>query len=153
MVHYFLVHPISVVTSFLTGDILPNRDATGRIMKWVVELGSFELSIQPWTAIKSQALINFLAKWTKTQAPTITERLEYKTMYFYGSLMVEGTGAGIVLISSTGERLKYILQIYFSTSNNAAEYEALLHRLCITVLLRIWWLAVCKDSELVMNKV
>ena len=98
-----------------------------------MELGSFELSFQPWRAIKSQALIDFIAEWTETQTPAITEKLEYRTMYFDGSLMIEGAGADIVLISPTGERLKYVLQIYFPASNNAAEYEALLHRLCITI--------------------
>src|SRR5438128_1049955 len=53
LVHCFQAHPISVVTSFLSGDILHNRDATERIAKWDVELGSFELSFQPRRAIKS----------------------------------------------------------------------------------------------------
>ena len=65
LVHYFQVHPISVVTSFPIGEILHNRDATGWIAKWAVELGSFELTFQPWTAIKSQALVDFIAEWTK----------------------------------------------------------------------------------------
>ena len=77
LVHYFQAHPILVVTSFSIRDILHNRDVTGRIAKWAVELGSFELSFQPRTAIKSQALINFIAKWTETQTPTITKKLEY----------------------------------------------------------------------------
>src|SRR5438045_5043014 len=47
LVHYFQAHPISVVTSFLIGDILHNRDTTGRIAKWAMELRSFELSFQP----------------------------------------------------------------------------------------------------------
>src|SRR5438034_6281175 len=85
--------------------------------------------------------------------PAITEKLEYWTMYFNGSLMIEGAGAGIVLISPTGERLKYVLQIYFPASNNAAEYEALLHGLRIAISLRIRRLAVCGDSELVVNQV
>ena len=55
LVHYFQAHPILVVTSFPIGDILHNRGATGRIAKWVVELGSFELSFQPRMAIKAQA--------------------------------------------------------------------------------------------------
>src|SRR6266542_5717769 len=67
--------------------------------------------------------------------------------------MIEGTGAGIVLISPTGEQLKYILQIHFPTSNNAAEYEALLHGLRIAISLGIRRLAVRGDSELVVNQV
>ena len=103
LVHYFQAHPILVVTSFPIGDILHNRDATKRIAKWAVELGSFEHSFQPRTAIKSQALIDFIAEWTRTQTPAITEKLEYWTMYFDRSLMIEGAGAIIVLISSTDE--------------------------------------------------
>ena len=74
-----------------------------------MELGSFELDFKPRTAIKSQALVDFLAEWTELQTPTSIENLEYWTMYFDGSLMVEGAGAGILLISPTGERLRYVL--------------------------------------------
>src|SRR5438552_13887564 len=153
LVHYFQVHPITVVTSFPIGEILHNRDATERTAKWAVELGSFELTFQPRTAIKSQALVDFIAEWTEVQTPVVTEKLEYWTMYFDGSLMIEGAGAGIMLISLTGERLRYILQIYFPASNNAAEYEALLHGLRITISLGIRRLVVHGDSELVINQV
>src|SRR5437868_12515668 len=81
------------------------------------------------------------------------EKLEYWTMYFDGSLMIEGARAGIMLISPTGERLKYVLQIHFPTSNNATEYEALLHGLRIAISLGIRRLAVHGDSELVVNQV
>ena len=74
-------------------------------------------------------------------------------MYFDGSLMIDGAGAGILLVSPTGERLKYVLQIHFPASNNAAEYEALLHGLRIAVSLGIRRLAVRGDSELVVNQV
>src|SRR5438552_1297559 len=153
LVHYFQAHPISVVTDFPIGEILHNRDATGRIAKWAVELGAFDLTFQPRTAIKSQALVDFIAEWTEVQMPTISEKLEYWTMYFDGSLMIEGAGAGIMLISPTGERLKYVLQIHFPTSNNAAEYEALLHGLRIAISLGIRRLPVRGDSELVVNQV
>jgi len=58
-------------------------------------------------------------------------------MYFDGSLMLEGAGAGVLLISPKGEQLRYILQLDFKLSNNAAEYEALLHGLRIAESLSI----------------
>jgi len=36
--HYFLGHPIAVVLSFPLDEIIQNREATGRIAKWSVEL-------------------------------------------------------------------------------------------------------------------
>jgi hypothetical protein len=44
-------------------------------------------------------------------------------MYFDDSLNLEGAGAGVLLISPTGEQLKYVLQIFWKVSNNEAEYE------------------------------
>ena len=36
--HYFQGHPIIVVSSAPLGDIIQNREATGRIAKWAIEL-------------------------------------------------------------------------------------------------------------------
>ena len=51
--HYFNEYKISVITDFLLGDILYNRDATGQISKWAVELGALEIKFKPRTSIKS----------------------------------------------------------------------------------------------------
>jgi hypothetical protein len=61
--HYFDVDNILVVSDFPLADILHNRDATRRISKWAVELGALTLNFKPRTAIKSQALVNFMAEW------------------------------------------------------------------------------------------
>jgi ribonuclease HI len=74
-------------------------------------------------------------------------------MYFYSSLKLEGAGAGVLLISPKGEQLKYVLQIFWKVSNNEAEYEALLHRLCLTISLGIKRLLVYGDSAVVINQV
>jgi ribonuclease HI len=50
-------------------------------------------------------------------------------MYFDDALNLEGAGAGVLLLSSQGEQLKYVLQIHYKASNNRAEYEALIHEL------------------------
>ena len=62
--HYFESHKITMVTDFPLGDILHNRDATGRISKWAVELGALNIDFTPRKAIKSQALADFVANWT-----------------------------------------------------------------------------------------
>jgi hypothetical protein len=112
-----------VVTSFSLGDILHNREANGRIAKWALELMSLDLSFKPRTSNKSQALADFVAKWTECQEDTPTEKMEYWTMQFVGTKRLSGTGAGVVLISPNGERLSYVLWIHFSASHNVAEYE------------------------------
>ena len=57
------------MTDFPLGDILHNRDATGRISKWAVELGALNIDFTPRKAIKSQALADFVAEWTEIQQP------------------------------------------------------------------------------------
>jgi hypothetical protein len=62
---------------------------------------------------------------------------EHWVTYFDGSLKLGGGGAGVLFISPKGEQLKYVFQILFEVSNNEAEYEALLHGLCLAVSLGI----------------
>ena len=64
--HYFLGHPITVVSSFPLGEIIQNQKATGRITKWSVELMGEALTYAPRKAIKSQALADFITEWTDT---------------------------------------------------------------------------------------
>jgi ribonuclease HI len=142
-----------VVADFPLGDILHNRDATGRISKWAVELGALEIKFKPTTAIKSQALVDFLAEWRENQVPAPPNVPEHWVMYFDGSLKLEGGGIGVLFISPKGEQLKYVLQILFEVSKNEAEYEALLHGLRLAVSLGIKQLLVCGDSLLVVQQV
>jgi ribonuclease HI len=94
-----------------------------------------------------------MAEWRENQLPTPTERPEHCVMYFDGSLKLKGVGAGVLLISSTGEQLKYVLQIFWKVSNNEAEYEALLHGLRLAASLCIKRLLVYGDSTVVTNQV
>jgi hypothetical protein len=127
--HYFQEYSISVVTGYPLGNILRNLDATGRISKWAIELGALNIDFKPRTAIKSQALVDFMAECWENQLPTPTECPGHWLMYFDGSLKLEGAGAGVLLISPIGKQLKYVLQIFWKVSNNEAELEALLHGL------------------------
>jgi hypothetical protein len=123
--HYFQEYLITVITDYRLGNILHNQDAIGRISKWAVELDALNINFKPHTAIQSQALVDFMAEWRENQLPTPTERPEQWEIYFDGSLKLEGTGAGVLLISSNGEQLKYVVQIFWKVSNKEAKYEAL----------------------------
>jgi ribonuclease HI len=118
-----------------------------------VELGALTIDLKPRTTIKSQALVDFMAEWRENQLSTPTERPEHWVMYFNGSLNLKGAGAGVLLISPTGEQLKYVLQIFWKVSNNEAEYEALLHGPRLTASLGIKRLLVYDDSAVVINQV
>ena len=74
-------------------------------------------------------------------------------MYFDGSKMLAGLGAGIVLTSPTGDIVQYVLQILYTNSNNAAKYEALLHGLWMAVSMGIQRLEVRGDSNLAISQI
>jgi ribonuclease HI len=111
------------------------------------------IDFKPRTAIKSPALVEFMAEWRENQVPTPVDKLEHWTMYFDGSLKLDGGGARVLLISPRGEQLKYVLQIPWEVSNNEAEYEALLHGLRLAISLGIKRLLAYGDSLPVVQQV
>ena len=74
-------------------------------------------------------------------------------MYFDRSVMAPGSGAGVVLISLDGSRLRYAIRLHFLASNNATEYEALINGLRIAIELGAMRLYFRGDSELAMDQV
>jgi ribonuclease HI len=59
----------------------------------------------------------------------------------------------VTLKSPKGDELSYVLQIHFPTTNNIAEYEALLHGLRIVKEIGIQHIMCCGDSDLVAQQV
>ena len=67
-------------------------------------------------------------------------------MYFKGSLMKKGTGTGLVFVSPLGVRMRYMVCLHFPSSNNVAEYEALINGIRIAIELGIRCLDIWGDS-------
>jgi ribonuclease HI len=151
--HYFEAHPVTVVSSFPLGEIIRNPDAAGRIAKWSVELMGETLAYAPRNDIKSQILADFVAEWTDTQLPPPQIQAECWTLYFDGSVMKTGAGAGLLFVSPLGEHMRYMVRLHFPASNNMAEYEALLCGLKIAIELGVKRLDVRGDSQLVIDQV
>jgi hypothetical protein len=105
--HYFDDHKVIVVTGFPIGDILHNKEAIRRIAKWAYELGAHDIEFRPRTAVKTQALVDFISEWTEQQVPDNPEATEVWRMYFDGSLKLQGASTRILFIAHKGEQLKY----------------------------------------------
>src|SRR3954465_10144451 len=149
---YFQEHPITVVCTAPLAEIIGSRDASGRVAKWAIELAPYIIYYQPCTAIKSQALADFLVDWAETQyLPPAPDSTHWR-MHFDGFKMRTGLGAGVILTPPKGDKLRYTLQIHFAASNNVAEYEALIHGLRLAKELGIRRILCYGDSELVVQQ-
>jgi ribonuclease HI len=152
--HYFVVHPIIVVNEVPLSNILNNPSATGRVSLWGIELSPLDITYEKRKAIKSQILPDFIAVWLELQSTGPPDLPSVWTMYFDGSKRIQGAGAGVVLISPQGDKLKYVLRMSFpQASNNEAEYEALLHGMKMAKACGATRLKIFGDSNLVVKQV
>ena len=96
-------------------------------------------------------MVDFIAEWTDTQLPPPQIQAECWTLYFDGSVMKTGAGAGLLFISPLGIHMHYVVRLHFPASSNMAEYEALLSGLRIAIELGLKRLDVRGDSQLVID--
>ncbi|KAK1602240.1 hypothetical protein QYE76_071962 [Lolium multiflorum] len=150
--HYFEEHPMKVVSEAPISDIMGNKDASGRIAKWAIQLSPYVPVYERRDAIKSQALVDFLVDWAEIQYKPPEHKIEYWKMHFDGSKLNEGLGAGVVLTSPKGDHLRYVLQVHFRASNNVAEYEALIHGLKVAKEIGALRIICYGDSDLVVQQ-
>jgi ribonuclease HI len=69
-----------------------------------------------------------------------------------GASNQKGAGAGLVIITPDGTMLEQAITLGFPTSNNEAEYEALLAGLRLARELSVKKLAIYSDSQLITNQ-
>ena len=65
LLHYFTDHEVVVITSYPLRDIVRNHNTAGQISKWALKLMGHDIRYIPRTAIKSRALVDFVAEWTE----------------------------------------------------------------------------------------
>src|SRR3954454_1006362 len=83
-----LLSRVLVASEVPLNDIINNRNATGRIAKWAIELLPFDITYKPRRAIKSQVLADFVAKWTEAELPKEYDTYSNWIMHFDGSKML-----------------------------------------------------------------
>uniref|UniRef100_A0A2N9F359 Uncharacterized protein n=1 Tax=Fagus sylvatica TaxID=28930 RepID=A0A2N9F359_FAGSY len=155
---YFQAHTHTIVFAHqppITGKAMNKPDAAGRLIQWSIELSEFDIDYRPRTAIKAQALADFIAEFTsKDDEPTEdVEQASKWTVNIDGSSTKDSGGVGIVLRSPEGDIIKQAIRLQYPTTNNEAEYEALLLGLKTAKILGATELDVRSDSQLVVGQV
>ncbi|XP_073138811.1 uncharacterized protein [Henckelia pumila] len=143
---YFLSHPITVLTNSILGKIATNPDTSGRLIRWITELSEYDIKFEPRTAIKAQALADFLAETVQL------EQEELWKIFVDGSSCQSRSEAGILIISPWGEETNISIRLDFKASKNEAEYEALLLGLKAARNLGISRAILYSDSQLAIQQ-
>ncbi|GKA60029.1 reverse transcriptase domain-containing protein [Tanacetum coccineum] len=154
---YFEARPIKVITDQPLKQILNKAQASGKLEKYSVELGAYNITYELRNAIKGQVLADFLL-----EAPvgTPTEEffrlpagvqnkddVEKWTLFTNSASNSKGSGAGLVLISPSSVEFTYALRLNFTSTNNEAEYDALLAGLRMARKMKVEDIDVKVDSK------
>ncbi|GJZ66233.1 reverse transcriptase domain-containing protein [Tanacetum coccineum] len=155
---YFQAHPITVITDQPIKNVLSNPEAAGRMQKWSIQLGEFGIHYMPRVSVKGQVLANFIVERPEEERKDDSARKEEPlparwTLFTDGSSCVDGCRAGVILTDPEGVEFTYALRFQFETTNNEAEYEALIVGLRIAEKMGVKNLEVNVDSKLVANQV
>ncbi|XP_019173823.1 PREDICTED: uncharacterized protein LOC109169395 [Ipomoea nil] len=154
---YFQANTVWVLTDQPLGSVLRNPALSGRLVKWVVKLTQYGIEYQPRPSIKGQALANFLVECTageeEKERTTEDSSGEWWEMHADGAASRQHCGGGVMLITPEGFRLYYALSYLFPTSNNEAEYEAVLGGLRLAKTLGVERLRIKTDSRLVAGQI
>ena len=123
------------------------------MVQWAIELSQFDIEYLPKTAIKAQALGDFIAKFTFPDKDNLTNMAERWTIQTDGSSAQKRGGVGVVITTLDGEILKYGVQLRFPATNNEAEYEGILTGLRLGKALEAKNLLIQSDSKLVVEQI
>jgi ribonuclease HI len=86
--------------------------------------------------------------------PELPDMSNYWTIYVDGSKRVLGAGAGVILVSPQGDKMRYILRMRFSNpSNNEVEYKAVLHGMRMAKACGATRIKIHGDSNLIAQQV
>ena len=157
-----------VLTQLPLQSLLRKANYTGRIAKWAMILGAFDVKYMPRTSIKGQVLADLVAEFTESQLKEEGEKqstggksveaislqgpLSWK-LYVDDAANQRGSGVGLVVMSLEKISIEKSLRLSFSAINNEAEYEALLVGMAMVQKIGGRAVEVFSDSRLVVGQV
>lgn len=114
-------------------------------------MNSFDIIYEPRKSIKGQAFVDFKTEMTRLVFPK-----NDKTRWVVnvdGSSTQNGCGVGIICQSPEGDTMEYVMKFNFQTSNNEAEYEALITGLKMCKAAGVDEIIAYSDPQRIVSKV
>ena len=102
----------------------------------MTELNPYGIKYEPRTAIKGQVLADFIAEFT-LGVPTQSDSWEGWILNVDGALNYKEVGIGLILTTPIASIINQSLTLSFPTTNNEAEYEAVMAGLIMAMILGI----------------
>ena len=149
---YFQAHTIIVPTDQPLRRAMTNPETSGRMALWAIELSEYDVRYQPRTAMKGQILADFIAEFTAPEEQGAEETPTWR-IHTDGSSNRHAGGVGVVLHSPEGDKIECMIRLEFPTTNNEAEYEALVAGLELAVAAGARKAMVYTDSKIVAGQV
>ena len=166
--HYFQAHTVVVLTQLPLKSILRSTDYTGRIAKWGMILGAFDIKYMPHTSVRGQVLADLVAEFA--ELPEETEMKQHDMdeksvglistqdssswkVYMDGATNQRGARVGLVLVSPEKIIIEKSLRLGFSATNNEAKYETLLMEMNMVQKMGGNAVEMFSDSRLVVSQV
>ncbi|GJR36507.1 reverse transcriptase domain-containing protein [Tanacetum coccineum] len=160
---YFKAHPVKVITDQPIKQILSKIEASGKLPKYVVELGAYNITFKPRNDVKGKILADFITEmpdeesleeyfWILKVTPEKDDTEEW-TLFTDGASSSKGSREGLVLIGPSGIEHTYALHLTFDNTNNEEEYKALLAGIRITRGMGIKKLEAKVDFKLVDSQI
>ena len=155
-----------VLTQLPLKSVLRSTDYTGRVAKWGMILGAFDIKYMPRTSIKGQVLVDLVAEFAECPeevemgSEALVERmvgvasiqgLSPWELYVDGVANQRGSGVGLVLVSPEKITIEKSLRLNFSVTNNEAEYEAVLRGMVMVQKMGGKAVRIFSDSKLIVG--
>ena len=166
--HYFQAYTVVILTQLPLKSILRSIDYTGRVVKWGMILGAFDIKYMPRNSIKGQVFADLMVEFAECPKEMNVEKhgMDEKSVgvifvqgstpwkvYMDGASNLQGSGMGLVLLLPEKITIEKSLRLGFSATNNEAEYEALLMGMMMVQKMGGKTVKVFSDSKLVVGQV
>ena len=98
--HYFQAHIVIILTQLPFRSILRSADYTGRIAKWGMILGAFDIKSMPRTSVKGQVLADLVVEFIE---PSLEEEVGAQSMdeKSVGTISLQGPTCWKVYVDGT----------------------------------------------------